>query len=231
MWFLLSLTLVLAAPRNGPTPDPFAGLPSAAQAAFTDYVETRQKLGQTLELLETRTLRGETRALFLEKTTCLRGWVVLSSTAPQKPTDAPTFEAREFFDQDCKAPGPMTHFARLMYGLARRDATAAATYFDKDLHLPVAVESKNKMTRKTLTGDAISRALTDPKQKPPLPLCDLFVDTPSCTHAATADTSGTIPITCECVSAGRRLTYEMRVLEPSLGPNSRVQVVSVKDRR
>lgn len=237
MWFTLTLTLFLATPtpRGAPPADaaPFAGLPSAAEVTFTDYLETRKKLGQTLEVLETRTERGTTRAVLLERTGCLRGWVVLTSTAATSKTGAPGFEATEFFDRDCKNPSPLMHFARLQDALRRRDTATATRYLDNELHFPLATEGasrQTRQTRKTLTGALVINALSDPKARPPLPLCDLTHELPSCQAATTPDASGSTPWTCECTSTKRRLTYELRLLEPSLGADSRVQLTSVKER-
>lgn len=229
MWFTLTLTLFLAtpAPKGAPPADtaPFAGLPSAAAVTFTDYLETRRKLGQILEVLETLVEKDTTRAVLLERTGCLRGWIVLSSTAAKSSSEAPGFEATELFDRDCKQPGPLMHFARLQDALRRRDAALAARYLGTDLHFPLATEGASRPTRKTLTGDAVASALKDPRAKAPLPLCELTRETVSCTTKA-----GSEAWTCECVSSRRRVTYELRSLEPALGVESPVQVVSIKER-
>lgn len=234
MGLLLTLALFFATPTPKGAPpadtDPFAHLPSAAAVTFTDYLETRRKLGQTLEVLETKTENSTTRAVLLERTGCLRGWIVLSATAARSKSEAPSFEAIELFDRDCKAPGPMMHFARLQDALRRRDAATATRYLGTDLHFPLAIEGQ-KMTRRTLTGDAVVTALKDPKAKPPLPLCDLTRELASCVARNAPDASGSTPWTCECSSSKRRVIYEMRQLEPTLGaPDSPIQVVSVKER-
>lgn len=237
MWFTLTLTLFLAtpAPKGAPPadPDPFAGLPSAAAVTFTDYLETRKNLGQTLEVLETRTEKGTTRAVLLERTGCLRGWIVLSSTAAKSKSEAPSFEATELFERDCKQPGPLMHFARLQDALSRHDTATATRYLGRDLHFPLATEGAGHPTRKTLTGElvvsALKKALKDapknPKAKPPLPLCDLTRESVSCTTKGSPENW-----TCECASEKRRVTYELRQLEPTLGADSPVQVVSIKER-
>lgn len=233
MWFTLTLTLFLATPtpKGAPTADtaPFAGLPSAAAVTFSDYLETRRKLGQTLEVLETRTEKDTTRAVLLERTGCLRGWIVLSSTAAKSKSEAPSFEATELFERDCKQPGPLMHFARLQDALRRRDTTVTARYLGTDLHFPLATEGAGRPTRKTLTGELVASALKgaqkDPKARPPLPLCDLTRETASCKAQASAEAW-----TCECVSPGRRVSYELRQLEPTLGADSPLQVVSIKER-
>lgn len=233
MWFTLTLTLFLAtpAPKGGPPADadPFAHLPSAAAVTFTDYLETRRKLGQTLEVLEARTEKDTTRAVLLERTGCLRGWIVLSSTAAKSKSEAPSFEATELFDRDCKRPGPLMHFARLQDALRRHDNASATRYLGSDLHFPLATEGAGRPTRKTLTGELVATALRDglkdPKAKPPLPLCDLTREAASCTAQASAEAW-----TCECASEKRRVTYELRQLEPTLGADSPLQVVSIKER-
>lgn len=237
MWFTLTLTLFLAtpAPKGAPPADtdPFGHLPSAAAVTFTDYLETRRKLGQTLEVLETRTEKDTTRAVLLERTGCLRGWIVLSSTAAKSKSEAPSFEATELFDRDCKQPGPLTHFARLQDALRRHDDVIATRYLGTDLHFPLATEGAGRPTRKTLTGELVAGALREAvknapknaKAKPPLPLCDLTRESVSCTARTSPEAW-----TCECASEKRRVTYELRRLEPTLGADSPVQVVSVKER-
>lgn len=233
MWFTLTLTLFLAtpAPKGGPAPDtdPFAHLPSAAAVTFTDYLETRKKLGQTLEVLETRTEKDTTRAVLLERTGCLRGWIVLSSTAAKSKSEAPSFEATELFDRDCSKQGPLMHFARLQDALRRHDTATATRYLGRDLHFPLATEGAGRPTRKTLTGELVAAALKEapknPKAKPPLPLCDLTRESVSCTAKSSPEAW-----TCECASEKRRATYELRQLEPTLGADSPIQVVSVKER-
>lgn len=227
MWVALAFTLFLTAPK---APEPFSGLSSAARVMFTDYLETRAKLGRTLEVVDEANERGQSRAVLLDRTGCVRGWVVLTSRAPQKKGEqAPSFEAVEYVGLDCKKPSPIVHFARLQDALGRRDAAVAKTYFGSDLHFPVATEGRGRPTRRTWTGDALFAALKDPKAKP-LPLCGLVDEVPSCTRADGPDASGSVLIQCVCASPRRQVIYELRELEPALGADSPIQVVSVKER-
>ena len=227
MWIALTLTLFLTAPK---APEPFSGLSSAARAMFTDYLETRAKLGRTFEVVAEANERGQSRAVLLDRTGCVRGWVVLTSVAPKKGAEqAPSFEAVEYVGLDCKKPSPIAHFARIQDALGRRDAALAKAYFAPELHLPVATEGRGRPTRRTLTGDDVVAALKDPKAKT-LPICVLTSEVPSCTRADGPDASGSVPIQCVCNSPSRQVTYELRELEPALGADSPIQVVSVKER-
>jgi len=218
MSLALALTLLFAAP---PTPDPFNGLPSGPAAMFNDYLATRVKEGRKLEVAAMGDRDGTTRAVLLERTGCLRGWVILTATAPRTPGHASEFEAVERLANDCDKPTPIAHFARIHEALAHHDTASLGAYFEVDTKFPVGLESKSS-TRKTWTGADVAR------KKVKLPTCDLLTATVTCTDTRTPDASGSIPNTCECTSATRKLIYELRTLTDRPGPAT-VQVTSIRE--
>lgn len=221
MLLALSLTLLMSAP------DPFAAMPTAAQAMFRDYLETRAKEKRVLEVVATGVAAGESRAVLLDRTGCLRGWVVLSSVTPAEPGLAPSFEARERLGEDCLKPRPISHFARLQHALATADRANVSSYFAPGLHFPVLRTDTGKPSRKTWTGEDVMRSLGR-KYRPALPLCDLLQDEVVCSTSAPDEKTGPSGFECACKSRSRTLTYEFRPADPTLGEASPVQVISVR---
>jgi hypothetical protein len=218
MSIALALTLLFAAPS---TPDPFAGLPSGPAAMFNDYLVTRGKQNRKLEVVAKGENGGTTRAVLLDRTGCLRGWVILTATAPKTPGHASEFEAVERLTNDCEKPTSLAHFARIHDAIAREDKVALGAYFDVDTKFPVGLEAKTA-TRKTWTGADVT------KGKVKLPTCDLLTAAVTCTDVTEPDASGSIPNTCECESATRKLVYELRTLTDRPGPPT-IQVTSIRE--
>ncbi len=220
MSIALALTLLFAAP---PTPDPFAGLPSGPAAMFNDYLATRGKQDRKLEVAATGEDGGTTRAVLLDRTGCLRGWVILTATAPKTPGHASEFEAVERLANDCKKPTPMAHFARIHDAVTRKDTAALGAYFDLGTKFPIGLAAKTP-TRKTWTGTDVAQG------KVKLPTCDLLTAAVTCTDITEPDASGSVPNTCECESATRKLVYELRTSTDRPGPPT-IQVTSIRETR
>jgi len=217
MSIALALTLLFSAP---PAPDPFVGLPSGPAAMFSDYLTTRGKEGRKLEVIAKGENGAATRVVLLDHTGCLRGWVILTATAPKTPGHASEFEAVERLTNDCNKPTALAHFARIHDAVTRKDTAALGAYFEVDTKFPVGLQAKTA-TRKTWTGADVV------KGKVLLPTCDLLTEAVTCTDVTEPDTSGSIPNTCECESTTRKLVYELRTLTDRPGPPT-IQVTSIR---